>query len=315
MPMRAVGVAEFGGPEALSVHEVPIPEPEEGQIRIRVMAAGVNPADALLRSGALAARLTAFAPPYLPGMDACGTVDALGAGVEGRLSVGESVVAIAQPSVTGGAYAEYVVVAAGSAVRAPANVDPAAAATLLMNAQTARMALNALALDPGDVVAVTGAAGAVGGYAVQLAVADGLTVVADAGAGDEEEVRALGATHVVPRGPEFAAHVRQLYPSGVQGLVDGANQREEVVDALADGGGFATVKNWVADLERGIHTHVVWVAEGAADTASLERLRDQAEAGILTMRVACVLPPDGAADAHRSLEAGGLRGRQVLDFS
>lgn len=313
--MRAVGVVEFGGPESLAVHEVPIPEPAEGQIRIRVTSAAVNPADALFRSGALASRLTEFTPPYIPGMDVCGVVDLLGEGVDDRLPVGEQVVAITQPTVTGGSYAEYVVVPAASAVRAPRGVDQVAASTLLMNAQTARMAVNSLGLDPGGVVVVTGAAGAVGGYAVQLAAADGLTVVADAGEADAAAVRALGATFVLPRGIGFVAAVREHFPRGVAGLVDAANLKETVVDALADGGGFATVKNSVTELDRGIHTHVIWVAEGAHDTASLERLRDQAEAGELTARVARVLTPERASEAHRSLEAGGVRGRQVLDFT
>jgi NADPH:quinone reductase-like Zn-dependent oxidoreductase len=124
----------------------------------------------------------------------------------------------------GGAYAEEIVVPAASVVRAPRGVDLAAASTLLMNALTARVALDALALTDGQTVAVTGAAGALGGYLIQLARADGLRVVADAAPADEGLVRSLGADMVVARGDGIAAAIRAVVPSGVDGLFDGAAQ-------------------------------------------------------------------------------------------
>ena len=115
----------------------------------------------------------------------------------------------------GGAYAEQVVVDARSVVAAPAESDVFAAATLLLNALTATLALDAIAAPPGDTIAVTGSLGAVGGYAVQLAALRGLDVIADAADGDEAVVSALGATSIVPRGDAFSAAVRGLRPDGV----------------------------------------------------------------------------------------------------
>ncbi|MGW7443749.1 NADP-dependent oxidoreductase [Kitasatospora sp. NPDC054795] len=314
--MRAMGIEEFGGPDVLRVLELPEPQAGPGEVRIRVHAAAVNPTDAVLRRGGHAARMPGRRPPFVPGMDAAGVIDQLGPGTDGRLAVGQRVVAVVLfIGEHGGAYAEQVVVPAASVVPAPEGVDHPAASTLLMNAMTARLALDALAVPPGGIVAVTGAAGAVGGYAVELAKADGLTVIADAAPQDVERVRGFGADHVVERGPDVADRIRALVPDGVPGLVDGSHQATELVPAVADGGTLAELKGWSGAAERGVLVRPVMVTDAITDTVRLDALRRQAEAGVLTLRVADVLPAEEAARAHRLLEAGGLRGRLVLDFS
>ncbi|TMD66725.1 MAG: hypothetical protein E6I97_23740 [Chloroflexi bacterium] len=170
--MKAIGVMTFGGPEVLHVFELPEPHAGAGEVRIRVHAASVNPTDTLFRAGSQAARLSGRPAPYVPGMDVAGVIDELGADADNRLKVGDRVVALVIPAGPhGGAYAEYVVVPAASVVLAPAGVDFPAASTLLLNGLTARLALDALALDAGQTMAVTGAAGAFGGYVIQLAKA------------------------------------------------------------------------------------------------------------------------------------------------
>lgn len=329
--MKAIGVWEYGGPERLEEIELPDPEPGEGEVRIRVHAATVNPTDTLLRAGVHAARLGDRKPPFVPGMDAAGVLDALGPGavaprvdrpgvdgpgVDGRLAVGQRVIALVVPvGPHGGAYAERIVVPAASVVPAPDGIDFAAASTLLMNALTARMTLDALALAPGDTVAVTGAAGTLGGYVIQLAKADGLRVVADAKPADEALIRELGADHVVARGDGVTDRIRELAPDGVPGLVDAAVLDAAVFPAIADGGGLATIRGWRGPGERDIRVHPVLVSERATDTDALDRLRRQAEDGALTLRVADVLPAARAGEAHRRLAEGGVRGRLVLDFS
>ncbi|MFE6777240.1 zinc-binding alcohol dehydrogenase family protein [Streptomyces sp. NPDC057702] len=314
--MKAIGVEEFGGPEVLRVLELPEPQAGPGEVRIRVRAAAVNPTDVMLRTGGHAVRMPGRRPPFVPGMDAAGVIDQLGPGVGGRLELGQRVVALVMfVGPRGGAYAEWVVVPAESVVPAPAGVDFPAASTLLMNALTARLALDAVAVPAGGTVAVTGAAGAVGGYAVELATDDGLTVIADAAGPDVDRVRGFGADHVVERGPDVATRVRALVPDGVPGLVDASDQTTEVVPAVADGGALATVRGWAGPAGRGIAVHPVMAPDGMADTAKLDTLRRQVEEGVLSLHVADVLPAEEAARAHRLLEAGGLRGRLVLDFS
>ncbi|MGV0838511.1 quinone oxidoreductase family protein [Mycolicibacterium thermoresistibile] len=310
--MKAVGVVEFGGPEKLQVLDLPEPQAGPGEVRIRVHAAAVNPTDTIVRAGL---REVPDDTPHVPGMDAAGVIDQIGADVDDRLAVGQSVVALIVPRGTHGAYAEQIVVPAASVVPAPQGVDFAAASTLLMNAMTARLALDSLRLSRGDRVAVTGAAGAFGGYLIQLAKADGLRVIADAKPADADLVRELGADDVVERGDDVAQRIRELAPEGVAGLADGAVLNDRAVPAVADGGRIATVRGWKGPAERDIEVHPVWVTRGAQDTAGLDRLARQAEQGVLTLRVARVLPAEQAAEAHRLLEAGGIRGRLVLDFS
>ena len=314
--MRAVGVWEWGGPDALEVVELPDPEPGPGELCIRVHAAAVNPTDTVLRSGGRAERLRDVPPPHVPGMDAAGVLAQVGKGTESGLALGDRVMAIVLPLGQRGAYAERVVVPADSVVRSPAHLSDAEAATLPMNGLTARAALDMLALESGQVLAVTGSAGAVGGYAMQLAKADGLRVVADAAPADEAVVKALGADTVVPRGSEFASCVRDVCPSGVDGLVDAALLEASVVDAVRDGGGMATLRGFdgTGPADRGIRFFPLYVRHYAREHAVLERLRSLAEAGTLTLRVARVLPAEQAPEAHRRLEAGGVRGRLVLRF-
>jgi NADPH:quinone reductase-like Zn-dependent oxidoreductase len=314
--MRAVGLTEFGGPEVLQVFDIAEPVAGPGEIRIRVHAAAVNPTDTGFRAGATAARLEGRPKPYVPGMDAAGVVDTIGPGVETSLHVGDPVMAVVLPyGPSGGAYADLVVVPAASVVRAPADVDLAAASTILMNALTARLALDDLGIPEGGTVAVTGAAGAFGGYAVQLAKADGLIVIADASAADDALVAGLGADEVVRRGDDIATRIRRYAPGGVDGVIDGALLHALVLPAIRDGGGLAVVRGWEGPSERGITIYPIWVRRALTDTARLSTLRDLAEAGILTARVAAVLPADQAPEAHRRLEAGGVRGRIVLDFT
>lgn len=321
--MRAVGVTEYGGPDVLRLVEVPRPNAGPGQIRIRVHAATVNPGDTLLRIGDLDARLRSgpLTPPYIPGMEAAGIVDQIGSGTATDLRVGDRVMTIVMPiDATGGAYAEYLAVDVDQATHAPAGATHAEAATLPMNGLTARRALDVLALSPGDTVAVTGAAGAVGGYAIQLAKADDLRVIADAAPADENLVAALGADQIVARGPGVGERIRQWWPGGVDAVVDASLQGAEVVPAIRDGGQIAAVRTWElaggADLgeNRGITVCDVFVPEYTHRRDKLDALRKQAEQGKLSLRLARTYPAADAADAHRALEAGGIRGRLVLTF-
>jgi NADPH:quinone reductase-like Zn-dependent oxidoreductase len=310
--MRAVVVDEPGGPEAAVLVEVSVPEPGPGQVRIRVRAAGVNPVDGFVRSGgAAAAGLVAARDRLGLGWDVAGEVDAVGPGVAG-FAVGDVVVGISDRlDVPTAGYAEAIVLDADSVAAAPAGWSAPEAATLPLNALTAAQALDVLALPPGATLLVTGAAGAVGGYAVELAVTAGVRVVAVAGPDDEELVRGFGAEWFVPRTVErMGAAVRALVPGGVDGVLDAAVVGVAAHDALRAGGAFVSVNLGSAPPPlRG--TRVAKVAI-RADGAQLARLSALAGEGRLTPRVADVLPLAEAADAHRRLAEGGLRGRLVL---
>ncbi|WLA53924.1 NADP-dependent oxidoreductase [Bradyrhizobium diazoefficiens] len=311
--MKAIGLTEFGGPEVLRVLDLPIPEARPGEIRIRVSAATVNPVDTMVRRGLVF--VSDAAPPYVPGMEASGVVDRIGEGTDTDLEVGDRVMAIVVVSGTRGAYSEYVVVPAESVVRTPANTTDIQAATLPMNGPTARTALDLLQLPATGTVAIVGAAGAVGGYAVQLAKSNGFRVIADAAQKDMQLVKELGADIVLPRGGEFPELVRAEISDGVDGLVDTAGIGPALARAVRDGGRIViSAPGTSQTTERGIVTERTFVPNYARNHAALDQLRSLAEQGRMTLRVARTLPVEQGADAHRLLEAGGLRGRIVLTF-
>ena len=311
--MKAVALTEFGGPEVLHLVDLPTPEAGPGEVRIRVHAATVNPVDAMVRRGL--AFVSDARPPYVPGMEAAGVVDQIGRDTDTDLAVGDRAMAVAIVSGSHGAYAQYLVVPAQSTVRAPAGATDVEAATLPMNGLTARMALDLLKLPAGGTVVVVGAAGAVGGYALQLAKADGFRVIADAAPKNVELVRELGADVVLPRGADFAELVRKQAPDGADGLVDTAGIDQAVAHAVRDGGRIVTSAPGASLVtERGIVTERTFVPKYARNHAALDRLRELAEQSRITLRVARTLPFEEAAEAHRLLEAGGLRGRIVLTF-
>lgn len=319
--MRAIGFRDFGSPEVFEVLELDEPHAGPGEVRIRVRAAAVNPSDAVSRSGEAKALMLSMdpefrypPPPWVVGWDVAGEVDEIGPGTETDLAVGDRAVGVVSPMTLRGAYVEYLVVPAESAVPAPADVDDAAASTLPMNGLTARMALDKLALPAGATLAVTGAAGALGGYVIQLAKVDGLRVVADASEADEALVRELGADVVVRRGEDVAKHIREVAPDGVDALVDGAVQDEAVLAAVRDGGAIVTVRLYAGSSERGITWLPVFVGEYLRERDKLDGLCRQVEQGALTPRVAATYPAEQAAEAHRRMQAGGVRGRLVLTF-
>jgi len=312
--VQAVGITEWGPPEVLHLVELPDPVPGEGEILIRVRAATVNPTDTQLRSGERAERLKDVPGPHVPGMEAAGTVEAFGPGVTSDLRAGDRVFAIVLPLGTHGAYAERTAVPAESVAAAPPSATFAEAATLPMNGLTARLALDVLELPRGAVLAVTGAAGGLGGYVVQLAKAAGLHVVADAAPADRSLVAALGADEIVDRGADMALRVRERHPNGVDAVVDAALLLDAVTPAVRDGGAVVTVRGYSGPDGRGVTWHPIFVRNYAREQAKLRSLSRLAEEGVLTMRVARTLPAVAAPEAHRLLDGGGIRGRIVLEF-
>jgi NADPH:quinone reductase len=309
---RAVGIPEPGGPEVLTVIERTVREPGEGEVRIAVTAAAVNPTDIGLRTMGS----DGIDPPWTPGMDAAGTVESVGPGVD-RLAVGDSVMAAVTPRrPEGGAQCALLVVPAASVVPIPDGTSIQEAATLPMNGLTAMRGLELLGLSEGETLAVAGGAGLLGSYVIGLARERGLRVIADAKAGEDALVRGFGADVVVPRSDDFAGAVRGVEPGGVAGVYDTALLNDAAFGAIRDGGGLVVVRGWHGgDAPRGIRVHAVMVADVLERTEWLDELRRLAGAARLTLRVAEEVPPERAGDAHRLMDAGGLRGRAVITFS
>lgn len=305
--MQVVELTEYGAP--LRVVERPVPEPGAGQVRVRVRAATVNPVDWLVAGGVLAGMTDHLALPLVLGWDVVGEVDAVGEGAS--YAVGQTVAAMTPWFDAGrGTFAEQVVLDASWVAAVPDGLDVVEAATFPLNGQTARQAVDLLDLRTGQTVLVTGASGAVGGFAVQMAVAAGARVLALASTGDEDRVRALGAVDVLRRDDDLLAAVRAAHPQGVDAVLDAVPLGPQTIAAVRDGGAFVTVLDpGLPAPERGVRVAKVSVTPQPEQLATL--LQEAAD-GRLRTAVAQRLP---LVDAQKALElgsGGGLRGKVVL---
>lgn len=296
--MRAVRFERFGGPEVLDVVELPEPEPGPGEVLIRAEATAINPVDDKTRVGVFGTPL-----PTTPGWDLAGVV------VEGGgFAPGERVIAMSHQLSTGrGTWAGLVVLAAGAVAPAPRDLDPVAAATLPLPGLTALQTLDWLGLVPGERLLITGAAGAVGGLALQIARARGIEVDAlvsrDAHLAFAGEHGAAFATTDPGALPERGYHaVFDTYGAFVTG-------------AVADGGRYASIASQagpVPDLSgRGVRTVGIEVAE---DGEGLRELSALADRGLLRPRVDSVFALDDVRAAHERFARGGLAGKVAVTF-
>jgi NADPH:quinone reductase-like Zn-dependent oxidoreductase len=313
--MHAAAFDSFGPPEVLRWTELPMPTAGRGEVVVRVAAATVNPTDILMRSGQQAASMATLQPPFIPGMEFAGHLHQLGDGVS-HLQPGQPVMGIVNPRRPqgGGACAQYVCVPAASVVPLAVGTNLVEAATIPMNGLTAWLSLELLALPHGATLLVTGGAGALGGYVIQLAKDQGLRVVADSKEDDRKLLQGLGAHAIVPRGEGMPTAVRELHPGGLDGLVDAALIGDAANNVVRDGGVVVLVRSSQAAHDTRVRHVVVSVGQHVTRTDALARLATLLEQGRLTPRVALRLPAQQADQAHRRLAQGGLRGRIVLEF-
>lgn len=305
--------------ESPSVIDVPVPRPGPGQVRIRVVAAAVNPVDVATQQGHIGrTRPGAVGPGEHVGLgwDVAGVVDEPGDGVSGVSGVapGDAVFGLRDRlDVAAGTFAEYVVLDAGDVAPAPAGVSLEAASTIPLNGLTAVQALDDLGqhgLRAGQTLLVTGAAGGLGGFGVQLAALRGHRVIGAAGDADEALVRDLGAAGFVSRSAgRLADAVRALVPGGVAAVFDAAVLGFPAMDAVRSRGAHVNFAPVDPIPVRGIRVVPVHIH---ADGAALAALSLLASRGLLTPRVADTYPLEQASAAFERLAKGGLRGRLVL---
>lgn len=309
--MRAVLLTGYGGPEVLRPGRLPVPAPGPGQVLVRVRAAGVNPADLLVRSGGR--RALTRARPYVPGSDVAGEVTEVGAGVAGWRP-GQRVFALLA-RFAGGGYAEYALATPDALAAMPAGLSFDQAAALPRPALTALRALRDLArLRAGQSVVVNGASGAVGSTAVQLARHLGAEVTGVAGPGRLDRVRALGARHVVDYTREDFTRTGHRWDV----VLDAAGTRRfrDARRALTPAGAFVTTAARPATLTLDRLTRA-WPGPAARvvlvrpDGTALATLAGLIEGGALTAPEPRPVALEHAARAHARLE-GGDRGKWVL---
>ena len=297
---NAVVMTGYGPPDVLKWAAVPLPEADEGQIRIKVKAAGISPTDLALRAGYLKNAIP-LPPDAVLGFEAAGTVDAVGPGVTGT-SVGDGVAALLFSL---GGYAEYAV--ASIWTRKPESVSWIDAAALPSSAEAAAGVLRQLDVKPGETRLLFGGGGSVGIIATQLAVARGIKVISAVGEHDEPIARELGATPV-RYGAGLAGRVRAL--GAVDAVFDAAG-RGVLADAIALAGGPGRVITLSDPAAADFGVALSEPAPGRAPGALDETIALLAD-GRLRLRAHRTMPMQQAAEAHRQLEAGTVHERIIL---
>ena len=313
---KAVQFDSYGGVDVLEVRDVPRPVPAAGEVLVEVRAAGINPSEAVIRSGGLHDRWPATFPSG-QGSDLAGVVAELGSGVSG-FAVGDDVIGFSNLTIEDAvrnarsSHAEYATVPADQLTPKPAAVPWEVAGSLYMAGTTAYAAVRAVRLVPGETVAIAGAAGGVGSIAVQLARRAGATVLGIAGPSND----AWLADHVaipVNYGDDLPARLRAAAPSGhIDALLDffgGGYVAMAVEDLKVPRDRVDTIADFAAVERFGV------LSAGGADAATaavVAELADLVARGELEVPIAGVFALDDVRDAYQELEKRHTRGKVVL---
>jgi NADPH2:quinone reductase len=334
MRYHRVVVTRHGGPEVLQVVEEDIPEPRAGEVRVKVLVAGVSAYDLMFRSSGLLPGTPRV--PFTLGVDVVGVVDKLGEGVT-TIKLGQMVAGATFSAGGLGGYAEFICLPANEVVPVPSGVDPAEAVCVVANYLTAHMALHRTAnVQSGEHILVQGAAGGVGTALLQLGKLAGLEMYGTASSYNHELVSALGATPIDYRAEDFVKRVRSLTGDGVDAVFDpigGARQLWRSHRALRKGGrlvwfGVAATKKkglLVIPFTLLMAALLMLIPHGKQTTSTQElgtdkawyhetlaELLDLLAEGRIKPIVAERIPLAEAARAHELLERGRYAGKVVL---
>jgi NADPH:quinone reductase-like Zn-dependent oxidoreductase len=305
--MRAITYDQYGSADVLQLTEQPDPHPGPDTVVVRVKAASVNPVDWKVREGYLDGLLDARFP-VVPGWDVAGVVEQVGLDTP-EYAVGDEVYGYVRTDVVhGGTFAELVAAPVRTLARKPAMLSFAEAAAVPLAGLTAYQTVARSGVTEGQTVLVHAAAGGVGAFAVQLAVARGARVIGTASEANHEFLRELGAEPVT-YGDGLADRVRALAPRGVDVALDyvGGEAVAVSADVLAPGGVITSITDAAAREEHG--GIYAWVRPSTADLEALGALFDE---GVLRVEVAQTFDLADAADAHRASESGHGRGKVVV---
>ena len=308
--MRAITLNE---PDTQPAHreELSEPTPADNEVLVRVHASSVNPVDGSIAAGLLAGMGVEYEYPVTLGRDYAGTVEQTGSAVSG-FKAGDQVFGFllhADPTAHDGAWTELITVAEDLSIAlVPDGVGLATAGAAPLAGITAITAVDALELSEGDVLLVAGATGGVGSLAVQLAVKAGATVVAPALPEDEEFLRGLGVSEIVPRDGDVAAAVRERFPDGVDALLDLVNYAPGTYDAaIKDGAPIASPTGAAGDGPG--RTMVM----AAPTTENLQRLGTLLANETLRVPIQATYPLAQAPEALAALTGGHTQGKVAIE--
>ncbi len=304
--MKAIALQQYGSADDLALVDLPDPKVAPSEVLIRVRAAGVNPVDWKLAAGGLDALIEADFP-LIPGWDVAGVVEAVGPDAH-EYEVGDEVYGYARKDwAKNGTYAELVSASVRMLAPKPESLSWQETAGVPLAGLTALQSLERAGVSSGDTVLVHAAAGGVGAFGVQIAVARGARVIGTASERNHDFLRSLGAEPVV-YGDGLVDRVRDLAPEGVDAVLDfvGGGVAQE---SLPLAGGPARIVSIADPGVQELGGHWLWVRPDSEGLAELARLAD---AGRLTVHVDREFPLSEAAEAWRLSQAGRTRGKIVL---
>ena len=306
--IRAVRFDRYGGREVLSVREVPVPRPGDGDVLVQVRAAGINPGEALIRSGALHERLPATFPSG-QGTDFAGTVVETGPGVEG-FGPGDEVLGF---SWTRSSHATHTVVPASQLIAKPAGLAWEVAGALDVAGTTAWAAVQAVDPGPGEVVAVSAATGGVGTLVVQLLVRRGARVLAISSRSGAGWLTEHGAVPVA-YGDGLADRLRTAAPSGIDAFIDlfGPEYVRLAIDLGVRPDRVDTVVVSAAAVQLGVRMEGAAALAPADVPGVLTELAGLLASGVIELPIAATYPLDRVTDAFADLERRHTLGKIVL---
>jgi NADPH:quinone reductase-like Zn-dependent oxidoreductase len=307
--MKAIVVHEYGGPEVLKYEDAPRPEPKENEVLVRVMAAGVNPVDALIRSGKYA-KFFGTSLPLVPGYDIAGVVEKIGTKIA-KLKVGDAVYAY---PMWGGGYAECAVATEGEAALKPKSISFVEAAGVPLAALTAWQALIDVAkMDKGQTVLIHGGSGGVGSFAIQIAKARGAKVIATASTSNQDLLKQLGADVAI----DYTKQKFEDVAKDVDVVLDsvGKDTLARSYGVVKKGGFIASLvaKPDQAELDKyGIRGAPISVKPNASELAEITKLIDEKK---IKSIVSQVLPLTEAVKAQEQAATHHTRGKIVLKIA
>ena len=312
--MRAFTLAEFGAQG--SIQEVPVPTPKEGQVRVRIEAASVNPADVAMLSGAFKDFMEHHFP-LIPGLDLAGTVDALGPGVTG-LGVSDAVFGVHGKMTVGeGTFAQYAIASVGTLARRPEAIDAAFGTALSLAGVSALEMVDAAAARSGDAIVVFGATGGIGSIALQLLADAGARSIAITRSVNHAYARDLGAAETIDyASQDVVESVRAGHPEGIHAVLDMVGDKETVerLGQLVRPGGHVVSMVGAADIEALAPRGVTGLnVRTTATTDKLDRLAKLVTEGSLRRPNVNTFALADAGQALAEVAGRHVRGKLVVE--
>ncbi|MEG9329157.1 NADP-dependent oxidoreductase [Salinimicrobium catena] len=310
--MKAANYKEFAGPKGVKVGELDLPELKEGEVLVKIKAAGVNPVDAVITKGYYKDMMP-HSFPIIPGWDMAGVIKKRGHAAR-RFEEGDEIYAYARrPEIKWGTFAEYIVIPESYLARRPKNISVKEAAAIPLAGLTAYQALYVAGdLASGQKVLILGSSGGVGSFGIQLAKARGAEVIGVASSKNHEYMRSLGADHTIDYNDrDIGDAVKEIYPEGVDLIFDctSGESLQQSLKSLKDSGKLVSILNQGDDLDPKIDHQFVFVEP---NSLQLDQLRELVEEEKVKVKVSETYSLDEASQALQKIETLHTTGKIVI---